>query len=222
MTLFPGSRLAGDGNLVALGGAGRAEGSSPCTKAYLGHGGAGACVAPPSPHVLPSRAAACPHTSASAATSTVGSAGSPRREQADTQTDRQTGTCKIPRLYCKIVFSWQLQLSRGRLAVPQTLPSPAQGLPGGTEDSQGEKHPNVGTSRRGVAVTGGAALAGWGARGEEGIPAAPRWSGWVGSPVPWCCHLPQRAVGFPGHGSCAGSSPRRPRMPGPARQAPSR
>ena len=138
------------------------------------------------------------------------------------QTGRQAGRhWRIPRLYCKIIFSWQLQLSRRRLSVPQTLPSPVQGLQGGAKASQGEKHPEPSRSRRGVAVMGGTAPVGWGARGQEGTPAALRWSGRVGSPVPRCCWPPRRAAGFLGCGSCAGSSPRRPHTPRPAPRAPS-
>lgn len=131
------------------------------------------------------------------------------------QTDRQTGACRIPRLYCKIVFRWQLQFSRHRLSVPQTLPSPVWGLPGGAEASQGEKHPMLSISQCGAAVTGVAALAEWGARPQEGVPLA---LGWGDSPVLQCFCLPPH---FPCYGSCAGFSPTRPGTPGPVPQPPS-
>lgn len=162
-TLIPGFRSAGGGHLVALGRGGADTNMAPSD--------------PKSPPVTPQHVPTPPHTSASAATSIPGSASSRRREQADGQTDRQTGTCRVPRLYCKIVFSWQLQLSRRKLSVPQTLPSPAQGLPGGAEASQREKHPVPSSSRRGASVMGSTAPAGWGARGQEGVPAAPGWLG---------------------------------------------
>lgn len=101
-------------------------------------------------------------------------------------------------------FNWQLQLNRHGLSAPQTLPSPAQGLPGGAEAFQGQKYPEPSTSQHGAAVRAGTAPAGWGPGGHEGIPGPRRWLGQVGSPVPWCCWTPPRAVGFPGHGFCTG------------------
>lgn len=123
----------------------------------------------------------------------------------DRQTSRQ-GPARYPAFIA--VFSWQLQLNRHGLSAPQTLPSPAQGLPRRVEAFQGQKHPEPSTSRHGAAVTSGTAPAGWGPGAQEGVPGAPRWLGRGSSPVPWCCQAPPRAVGFPGHGSRAGSSSR--------------
>lgn len=142
------------------------------------------------------------------------------KEGAHRQTDKQTRPCRILSLYCKIVFSWQLQLNRHRLSAPQTLPSPAQGLPGGAEAFQGQKYPEPSTSQHGVAVRGGTAPAGWGPGGQEGVPGARECLGQVGSPVPWCCWTPPRAVGFPGHSFCTGPSARLPHKPRPVPWAP--
>jgi len=119
-TLFPGSGSAGDGGLVA---SGRAEGSSPRTRAWPGRGGAGARVAPcdpMSPPATPQRVPARPHTAAwqpPAPRAALAAEGGSR--WTDRQTDRQTGTCRVPRLYCHLVFSWQLRFSSAGAPCPE-------------------------------------------------------------------------------------------------------
>lgn len=213
-TLVPGSCSSGDGHLVAPGQAGRAEGSSPHAGSWP-RCGAGMAPCDPIPPSTPQHVPTQPHTSASQPPAPWAV---PVAEAGSRWTDRQTSTCRSLRLYCRTVFTWQLQLSSCRVSVSQILPFPVQGLPGGAEASQGQKHPNSSSSWCGVAVMGGTALAGWGVRGQEGVPVA---LGWVSSPVPWCCCLSQRAAGFPGRGFCTVSSTRRPCTPGPAPQAPS-
>lgn len=141
----------------------------------------------------------------------------PLEPQPVLETDRQTDTCRIPRLCFKIGFWWHLKLSRHEISAQKSFPRATWGASGGAEALHGE-------SFLMLSSCSGSALAGCGEGDQKDAVVLPggQAAGGPSCPVPQCCWTSQIAAGFPmGCSSCATSSATRPHTAGPGSQAPS-